>query len=80
MGVYFGTDGIRGIVNQDLDFELAYKCGNAIGESKERCKVIVGGDTRKTREYLSVAVAGGIMSAGGNVVDIGTSFLPYSDR
>ena len=29
MGKYFGTDGIRGIANQDLGVELAYRVGLA---------------------------------------------------
>ena len=29
MGLYFGTDGIRGKVNQDLTVEIAEKIGNA---------------------------------------------------
>ena len=31
MGVFFGIDGLRGKVNDDLSREIAYKCGNALG-------------------------------------------------
>lgn len=29
MGLYFGTDGVRGVANQELTPELAYKLGRA---------------------------------------------------
>ena len=35
---YFGTDGIRGQVNDDLSQATAYKCGNALGGKNKRCK------------------------------------------
>ena len=28
MSKYFGTDGIRGVVNENLNFTLAYNVGN----------------------------------------------------
>ena len=31
MGKYFGTDGIRGVVNVELDARLAFKVGRAVG-------------------------------------------------
>ena len=30
MGLFFGTDGLRGKVNEDLTQEVAYKVGNAL--------------------------------------------------
>ena len=30
MGLFFGTDGLRGKVNEDLTFDVAYKVGNAL--------------------------------------------------
>lgn len=71
MGMFFGTDGIRGVVNDGLTFDLAYKCGNAIGATKENPIIVVGGDTRQTRSFLASAIAGGAMAAGANVIDIG---------
>lgn len=37
MGKYFGTDGIRGIANQDLSEKFARKAGFAIGSSLKAC-------------------------------------------
>jgi len=71
MGVFFGTDGIRGVVNQSLTFDLAYKCGNAVGSSLKKPNIIIGSDTRTTGSFLTTAFAGGAMAAGANVVDIG---------
>jgi phosphomannomutase len=41
MAIYFGTDGIRGIANDFLDHELAFKCGNALTTLKEKPTVVV---------------------------------------
>lgn len=71
MGIYFGTDGIRGVVNDFLTSGLAYKCGNAIGRSKESPTIIVGRDTRTTGSFLTVAFASGALDSGANVIDIG---------
>jgi len=71
MGIFFGTDGLRGIANKDLTFELAYKCGNALASVKKNPKVIIGRDTRVSGEYFTLAVAGGVMSGGGSVIDLG---------
>ena len=41
MGLFFGTDGLRGIANEDLSFELAYKCGNALSIRKDDAPEVV---------------------------------------
>ena len=56
MGIFFGTDGIRGIVGQDLTYNLALMCGNAIATAKKGCKVIVGRDTRTSGQTLSKSI------------------------
>ena len=71
MGIFFGTDGIRGVVNKELTAELTYKCGNALGSSKTKPTIIIGGDTRSSRSFLSSSFASGAMSAGANVIDVG---------
>ena len=71
MGLFFGTDGLRGIVNEDLSFDIAYKCGNALSVLKERPTVFIGSDTRVSNHYLTLAVASGAMAGGANVVDLG---------
>lgn len=71
MGIFFGTDGIRGIVNNELTFDLAFRCGNALGASKQNAKILIGRDTRISGSYLTIAFAGGAISAGAEITDIG---------
>ena len=71
MGIFFGTDGLRGIVNEELTFDVAYKCGNALGGKNKRCKVLIGRDTRLSGSFIGLAFATGVMNAGGSVVDVG---------
>ena len=40
MGLFFGTDGLRGKVNDDLSYDIAYKCGNALGSRYS--KILIG--------------------------------------
>ena len=51
MGKLFGTDGIRGIANEQLDSVLAYRVGQAaalvLSKNKtEKPMVVIGKDTR----------------------------------
>ncbi len=71
MSVFFGTDGLRGIVGQDLNFDVAFKCGNSLSQTQKKAKVLLGRDTRTTGTYLSCAIASGLMAGGANVVDAG---------
>lgn len=71
MGLFFGTDGLRGIVNEDLTFSLAYKVGNALSSLKVGARILVGRDTRVSGSYLTLALASGAMSGGASVVDVG---------
>ncbi len=71
MGIFFGTDGLRGKVNEELTFDVAYKVGNALSILKEKPKVLIGSDTRISNTYLTLAVASGAMSGGATVIDAG---------
>lgn len=68
---YFGTDGIRGIANQDLTADIAYKCGNALTVLKKYPTVVIGRDTRQSGDMLALSVASGVTAGGGNVLDVG---------
>ncbi len=83
MGLFFGTDGLRGKVNEELTFDIAYKIGNALSILKEKPKIVIGSDTRVSNTYLTLAVASGAMSGGANVIDIGvvpTAGIAYITR
>lgn len=71
MGLFFGTDGLRGKVNDDLSWNIAYKCGNALGTRYPKSKVLIGRDTRGTGALMTLAFASGVLNAGGDVVDVG---------
>jgi len=78
--IYFGTDGIRGIANKDLTTELAYKCGFAITRITKNPKILIASDTRKSKDLISFSFLSGLLSGGGNAVDIGiapTSMVSY---
>lgn len=76
MGVFFGTDGIRGIVNNELTDFLANSCGNALGTLKNKSKIVIGRDTRLTGEFLTCSFATGAMNAGANIIDLGVCPTP----
>lgn len=69
----FGTDGVRGIANQDLSPELAFNLGRAGAEflSKPQRSIVVGRDTRQSGTLLEAALVAGICSTGTNVVKLG---------
>lgn len=71
MGVFFGTDGIRGKVNDDLSYEIAYKCGNAVASKYPHSKILIGRDTRISGAMITLAFACGAMNGGSSVVDVG---------
>ncbi len=72
---YFGTDGIRGIVNEKLNFFLAYNVGKSLAtyikKHKLSKRVIIGKDTRVSGDVLTSAVACGLCDYGVNVETIG---------
>ena len=75
MGRYFGTDGIRGIVNKALTPDLAFRCGAACGylfkKDNINCKIIIGSDTRGSKDMLMGALVSGFTYSGCNVEHIG---------
>ena len=84
MGKYFGTDGIRGVVNETLDAELAYKVGNAAATvlldaaagGEKRPLILIGKDTRVSSDMLEAALIAGICSSGANVLPLGVLPTP----
>ena len=65
---YFGTDGVRGVVGEDLTPELVEGIGKAATLWAGGGRVLVGRDTRSSGPELEAAVARGIASAGGVAV------------
>ena len=76
MARLFGTDGVRGDANIELQPELAYRLGRAaalyFGEnSEETPSIIIGRDTRISGTMFEAALAAGICSAGGTAITAG---------
>jgi phosphoglucosamine mutase len=73
---YFGTDGVRGIVGQDLTAELVERLGRAAALWSKRGRVFIGRDTRGSGPELEDAFASGVASVGGNAVVAGVLPTP----
>ena len=73
---YFGTDGVRGVVGQDLTADLVRRLGRAAAVWSGRGRVFVGRDTRGSGPELEDAFAEGVASAGGNAVLAGVLPTP----
>ncbi|WLR51009.1 phosphoglucosamine mutase [Bacillus tianshenii] len=80
MGKYFGTDGVRGVANQELTPELAFKLGRFGGyvltKDAEEKKVLIGRDTRISGEMLESALIAGLLSVGIEVMRLGVISTP----
>ncbi|MCS7464726.1 phosphoglucosamine mutase [Paenibacillus doosanensis] len=80
MGKYFGTDGVRGVANQELTPELAYKIGRCGGYvlagQVEKPNVVIGRDTRISGTMLEAALVAGLLSIGANVIRLGVVSTP----
>lgn len=82
MGKYFGTDGVRGVANQELTPELAFKLGRyggyvlAHNQHKDHPRVLVGKDTRVSGEMLENALIAGLVSIGAEVMRLGVISTP----
>ena len=69
----FGTSGIRGIADKNL-VRLAFKVGLAVGEVYG--DVVVGSDTRTSRDVVKHALISGLLAAGARCDDIGIAPTP----
>ena len=65
---YFGTDGVRGIVGEDLTPRLVERLGRAATLWAGGGAVLIGRDTRASGPELEQAFATGVASAGGHAV------------
>lgn len=84
MGKYFGTDGVRGVANQELTPELAFKLGRCGGyvltqhhvDPSRRPLVLVARDTRISGQMLEQALISGLLSVGIEVFQLGVVSTP----
>jgi phosphoglucosamine mutase len=73
---FFGTDGVRGVVGEDLTTDLVERLGRAATIWSGRGRIFIGRDTRASGVELEQALARGIASAGGNAVVAGVLPTP----
>lgn len=80
MGKFFGTDGVRGIANEDLTPELAFRLGRVgsyiLTKTSPKAKIVIGRDTRLSGEMLESALIAGVLSTGSDVVRLGVVSTP----
>ena len=77
MGKLFGTNGVRGFANQDMNAELAMKLGRALGSFLQKGDaVLLGRDTRTSGPMLAAALTAGLQSTGVEVYDCGVVPTP----
>ena len=83
MARLFGTDGVRGVANTELDSLLAYQLGRAgahvlMGNAADGKKpvMLIGMDTRISGDMLKSALMAGICSVGAHAVDLGVITTP----
>ncbi|HZY57922.1 MAG TPA: phosphoglucosamine mutase, partial [Rubrobacteraceae bacterium] len=73
--IAFGTDGVRGVANDDLGPEDALRLGLA-GARLFGGLLLVGRDTRISSGMLSAALVAGAASGGARVLDLGVLPTP----
>lgn len=81
MGRLFGTDGARGIANDQLTPELAMNIGRAaamvlLSDDVKNPTILIGKDTRLSGDMLEGALIAGLCSVGANVKLLGVVPTP----
>lgn len=80
MGKFFGTDGVRGVANQELTPELAFKLGRFGGyiltKETSKPKILIGRDPRISGPMLENALIAGLLSIGAEVMRLGVITTP----
>jgi len=66
----FGTDGVRGVANTELNPQLAFDLARATAGSVDGV-VLIGRDTRRSGPMLTAALHAGFTSVGLDTVDLG---------
>lgn len=81
MARLFGTDGVRGVANEDISAELAMNIGRAAATvlahgRRRRPLIVIGKDTRVSSDMLENALAAGLASVGADVITLGVVPTP----
>lgn len=81
MARLFGTDGVRGVANEELTPQLAMQLGMAgayvlTKEKAHKPTIMIGCDTRISGDMLANALMAGVCSVGANAVFVGVVPTP----
>jgi phosphoglucosamine mutase len=76
VSVVFGTDGIRGVANEELTTEIVLALGRAAARHLSGGSFLIGRDTRRSGTMLAAALAAGLASEGVDVLDVGVLPTP----
>lgn len=85
MGKYFGTDGFRGEANMNLTADHAYKIGRFIGwyfadlhqkSDKERARIVIGKDTRRSSYMFEYSLIAGLVASGADAYMLHVTTTP----
>lgn len=82
MGRIFGTDGVRGVANTELNCTLAMDIARAAAMvvstklHKPRPVFLIGSDTRVSKDMLVSALSAGLCSVGADVIQLGVVPTP----
>jgi phosphomannomutase len=71
-----GIAGIRGVIGDGLSPDVIARYGAAFGTFLKGGIVVVGGDTRPSREMVRSALFSGLASAGCDIIDLGLATTP----
>lgn len=67
----FGTNGIRGLINDELTVDMVLGLGQAIGTVMGPGKVAIARDSRMGGAMFSSVMVSGLLSSGCSVIDLG---------
>lgn len=73
---FFGSSGLRGLVNKDLTPILAIKVGLALGTFTNAGKIFVARDTRLSGTIIENALVSGLLACGSKVYCLGVLSTP----
>jgi len=74
--ISFGTDGVRGLANDEITVEAAVAIGRATARTSGARRVAVGRDTRRSGPMLEAAVVAGICAEGADALVLGVVPTP----
>ncbi|MDH4214496.1 MAG: phosphoglucosamine mutase [Candidatus Thorarchaeota archaeon] len=72
----FGTNGVRGIINQSITVDLVLDLGKAIGSVLGPGQVAIARDSRMGGKMFTQAVIAGLLSTGCSIIEIGFAPTP----